>query len=99
MSTPRKRRTLKERIADQERELQELKEKAALAEIENAFDEGRVTEENHAAFKALRKDIGVMKKAIKVANNHGNEGLVRILDEFRTKLATAMSELIQPKGD
>lgn len=97
--TTRKRRTLEERIADEKAKLAELQEKLNIKKIEEAADDGQVSDENRAEFKALKRELTSVKKVIKAADRHNAEALSAALSEFQSELTAGMAELVNHDDD
>lgn len=99
MSTTRKRRTLEERIADEKAKLAELETKLNIKKIEEAADEGQVSEENQAEFKSLKRELASVKKVIKAADRHDATAVSEALSQFQSDLTAAMAELVNHDDD
>jgi phage host-nuclease inhibitor protein Gam len=98
MTGTRIRRTLQERIANKKQEVEELENKLKLQEVEKAFEEGRISDENEPEFKALKRELASLKKAFKAANRHGRTELAEQLEAFQGELTDEMGSLLTAEG-
>ena len=90
----RKRRTLEERIADEQQKLKELQDKLDLKKIQEAVDEGLVPEEDKVEFNQLKKEIASIKKVIKAADRHERPQISNLMNVFLKDLTEAMTGLV-----
>lgn len=90
----RKRRTLEERIADEQQKLKELQDKLDLKKIQAAVDEGLVPDEDKVEFNQLKKEIASIKKVIKAADRHGRPQISNLMNVFLKDLTEAMTGLV-----
>ena len=95
MGRKKKRRSLEQRIADEEAKLAELKAKQKQQQLSKALDEGLVSDENKDEFKKLQKAVNTLTKAVKIADEYNREDLRNGLEELRSSIAEAMRSLIE----
>lgn len=96
---PKTRRTLEERLADNQQIGEDIKDKIRLRDINAAVKEGKISEGNEPLFKLLKRELTSVKKAVKAAARHEREGLVQALEEFTSDIAESMASLVQPGDD
>ncbi len=97
--TTRKRRTLEERIDDEQKLLAELQAKLDLKKIEEAVHEGVVPEADRAEFRQLKKEVSSIKKVIKAAERHERPQIYNLMNVFRRELTEAMTGLVTSSDD
>lgn len=90
----RRRRTLEERIADEQQKLKELQDKLGLKKIQEAVDEGLVPDEDKVEFNHLKKEIASIKKVIKAADRHARPQISNLMNVFLKDLTEAMTGLV-----
>lgn len=90
----RRRRTLEERIADEQETLEGLKDKLRLKKIQEAVDGGLVSDEDQLEFSQLKKEIASVKKIIKAADRHERPQISNLMNAFLKDLTEAMTGLV-----
>jgi len=90
----RKRRTLEERIADEQQKLKDLQDRLGLKKIQEAVDEGLVPDGDKLEFNQLKKEIASVKKVIKAAGRHERPQISNLMNVFLKDLTEAMTGLV-----
>ena len=98
MQKKHKRRSVEERIADHERQLQELREQARLEDFKTALTDGRVANGSRTEFTARLRELRLINKAINAAERHDQSDLVVPLQDFKDKIAESMADLVNEGG-
>ena len=95
MIPKRRRRSIQDRIADQERELQALRELERIENLEAAKAQGRVVDGKSTEFNAMLRDMRLMQKAALVARRYDDDALGASLTDFQDRLAEYMAKLVK----
>lgn len=95
MNNKRKRRSVKERIADQERELQDLREQERIEDLETILNDGKVPNGNRTEFASRLRELRLINKAVIAAERHDEPQLVASLKMFQDKIAESMATLVE----
>ena len=98
MTKKRKRRSVKERIADRERELQELREQERLEDLEAILKNGKVADGSRTEFASRLRELRLLNKAVIAAERHDEPKLVESLKEFQDKIVESMTSLVEEEG-
>ena len=98
MQKKRKRRSVQERIADNESELLELRERKRREDFKAALKDGRVASGSRAEFSSSLQELRLIHQAIKAAERHEQSHLVEPLQVFKDKIAESMANLVNGGG-
>jgi hypothetical protein len=95
MKPKRRRRSIEQRIADGERELQELRAQAQIQSFEAVLKEGRVIDGQRTEFAIRLREIRLLRKAVSAAERHEDFALSGKIQDFEGKLAESMASLVK----
>lgn len=98
MDKKRRRRSIQERIADQERELEELRLLARIENLEELLKAGKVSDGSRTEFSSRLREMRLINKAVIAAERHGEPELVESLKKFQDKIAESMATLVAEEG-
>jgi hypothetical protein len=98
MESKRRRRSIQDRIADQERELEELRWLERIENLEQALKGGRVSSDNRAEFTARIREMKLIKRAAAAVERHDEPELADALKVFQNKVAESMATLVQEEA-
>jgi len=98
MEKKRKRRSVKERIADQERELRDLRELERIEDLEAILKDGKVSDGSRTEFGAQLRELRLLNKAVVAAERHDEPQLVESLKKFQDKIVESMTSLVEEES-
>lgn len=98
MEKKRRRRSLQERIADQERELAELRAQARIENLEEILKNGKVAAGSRTEFGSRLRELRLINKVVIAAERHDEPKLVESLKEFQDKIVESMTGLVEEEG-
>jgi len=98
MESKRRRRSIQDRIADQERELEELRWLERIENLEQALKGGRVSSDNRTEFTTRIREMKLIKRAAAAVERHDEPELADALKVFQDKVAESMATLVQEEA-